>query len=100
MYWSQKDGSGDTFLIRSTENSVDPGNPFFATGANAFCTTNFRSRFAMRDAETHGNMRRDSTTLILRIALHIYKTIFEPNISKSKSNITRSEPTIMGFSFI
>ena len=64
MFWSQKYSRGHHFFIRSLENSGGRGNPLFATGANAFRTTNFRSRFAMRGAEIHGNTRRDSATRI------------------------------------
>ena len=35
------------------------GTPFSAIGANAFRTTNCRSRSAMRGDEFHGNTRRD-----------------------------------------
>ena len=58
---------GDNLLLRSTEKSGGRGNPFSAIGVNAYRTTNFRSRFAMRGAEIHGNMRRDGTTRILSI---------------------------------
>ena len=44
-----------------------PGNPSAPIDVNAFRTINFRSRSAMRDAEIHGNTRRDSTTRILSI---------------------------------
>ena len=55
------------FLFRSTEKSGGRGKPLFAIGANAFRTTNFRSRSAMRGAEFHGNSGRDGTTRILSI---------------------------------
>ena len=64
MYWSQKVGRGDYFLQRSAEITGGRSNPFSPIGANAFRTTNFRSRFAMRGAEIHGNTCRDSTTRI------------------------------------
>ena len=67
MFWSQKVCRSDDFLLRSTENSGGRGNPLFATGANAFRTTNFLSRLAMRGAEFHGNTGHDSTTCILSI---------------------------------
>ena len=55
------------FLFRSTESSKGRGNPLFAIGANAFRTTNFQSRSAMRGAEFHENSGRDGTTRILSI---------------------------------
>ena len=64
VYWSQQYSRGHRFFVRSTENSGGRGNPLLSTGANAFRTTNFRSRFAMRGAETHGNTRRDGPTRI------------------------------------
>ena len=64
---SQKYSRGDNFLIRSTENSGEQGNPFSAIGINANPVTNFRSGSAMRGAEFHGNTRRDTTTRILSI---------------------------------
>ena len=67
VYWSQKVCRSDDFLLRSTENSGGHGNSLFATGANAFRTTNFRSRLAMRGVEFHGNTGPDSTTRILSI---------------------------------
>ena len=39
-------------MLRSTEKSGGRGNPFSAVGANAFHTSNFRSRSAMRGAKT------------------------------------------------
>ena len=67
MHWPQNVCRGDNFLHRSTENWGGRGNPIFATGANAFRTTNFRFLSAMRGAEFHGNSGRDSTTRILSI---------------------------------
>ena len=64
MFWPQKDRRGDNFSLRSTEKSGGQGNPFAAIGFNAFRTTNFRSHFAMRGAEFHGDSGRDSTIRI------------------------------------
>ena len=64
MFWSQKGGRGDTILLRFTENTGGPRNPSASIDVNAFRTTNFRSPFAMRGAEIHGNSGRDSTTRI------------------------------------
>ena len=46
-------------MLRSAEITGGRGNPFSAIGANAFRTTNCRSRSAMRVAEFPGNTRRD-----------------------------------------
>ena len=44
-----------------------------AIGVNAFRTTNFRSRYAMRGAKFHGNTCRDTTTSILSIPADVKK---------------------------
>ena len=67
MFWSQKGGRGDFILLRFTENTGGPRNHSPPIEVNAFRTTNFRSRFAMRGAEIHGNTRRDGPTRILGI---------------------------------
>ena len=82
MFWPQKDRRGDNFLLRSTEKSGGRGNPFSAIGVDAFRTSNFRSRFAMRGAEIHGNMRRDSTT---RQQVYIYQVRYNKNIAENNS---------------
>ena len=64
MFRSQKYGRGDAFWLRIPDDKGGPGNPSAPIDVNAFRTTNFRSRSAMRGAEFHGNTRRDSTTRI------------------------------------
>ena len=64
MFWSQKYGRGDDFWLRIPDDKGGPGNPSAPIDVNAFRTTNFRSRSAVRGAEFHGNTRRDSTTRI------------------------------------
>ena len=46
-------------MLRRAEITGGRGNPFSAIGANAFRTTNCRSRSAMRGVEFHSNTRRD-----------------------------------------
>ena len=59
---------GDTFLIRSATSKGGWGNHSAPTiDVNAFRTTNFWSRSAMRSVKFHGNSRCDSTTHILSI---------------------------------
>ena len=58
-------------MLRSTEKSGGPRNPSAPIDVNAFSNTNFRSLCAMRAAEFHGNTRRDSTTHILSIEIHL-----------------------------
>ena len=64
MYGPQKVSVGNKYLLRIPDDKGGPGNPSAPIDVNAFHTTNFRSRFAMRGAEFHGNSRRDSTTRI------------------------------------
>ena len=64
MFWSQKVCRGDNILLEFTEKTGGLGNPSATIHANAFRTTNFRSRSAMRGAEIHGNNRRDGATRI------------------------------------
>ena len=64
VYWPQKGGRGDYFLLRCTKNVGGQGNPLSAIGANAFCTTNFQYWFAMRGGEFHGYTRCDGQTRI------------------------------------
>ena len=56
MFRSQEGGRGDDILLRFTENTGGPRNPSAPIDVNALHTTNFRSRFAMRGAEIHGNI--------------------------------------------
>ena len=69
MLWSQKVCRGNTNMLRFTENKGGPGNSSAPIVVNAFHTTNFRSRFAMRCAENHGNTCRDGPTHIPSIGL-------------------------------
>ena len=48
------------FSSEITTNKGGPRNPSAPIDVNVFRTTNFRSRFAMRCAEFHGNTLRDS----------------------------------------
>ena len=59
VFCSPEHSRGHHIFIRSTKNSGGRGNPFSPIDVNTFCTTNFRSRSAMRGAEFHGNTRRD-----------------------------------------
>ena len=64
MYGPQKVSVGNYYLLRIPDDEGGPGNPSAPIDVNAFRTTNFRSRFAMRGAEFHRNTRHDSTTRI------------------------------------
>ena len=67
MYGPQNVIIGSYFMLRITDHKEGQRNPSAPIDVNAFRTTNFRSRSAMRGAEFHGNTRRDSTTRILSI---------------------------------
>ena len=64
MYCPQNVKNGNYILLGIPENKGGPGNPSIPIDVNAFRTTNFQSRFALRGAEFHGNNHRDSTTRI------------------------------------
>ena len=68
MYCPQNVKNSNYILLRIPENKGGPGNPSTPIDVNAFRTTNFQSRFALRGAEFHGNNHRDSTTRIPSIA--------------------------------
>ena len=72
VYWSQKVSLGNYFFLRLPDDKGRPGNPSAPIDVNAFCTTNFRSRFAMLGAENHGNTRRDGPTRILCITVDVH----------------------------
>ena len=59
--------------FRQKDQKGGPENHLIPIGTNAFRTTNFRSRFAMRGAEIHGNTHRDS---ILSIVLSWAKNVY------------------------
>ena len=54
-------------MLRFTGDTGGPGKCCAPIDVNAFRTTNFRSQFAMRGAEIHGNTHRDGATRILSI---------------------------------
>ena len=67
MFWSQNVCRGGNILLKCTEKTGGPGNVTAAIPINAFRTTNFRSRSAMRGADFHGYSGRDGPTRILSI---------------------------------
>ena len=65
------------------------------------CSTPLSSRLKLTwgvESPDQGLHLKSVSTVV--IAWHTYKTIFEPNIIKSKSNITKSESFITIFRFL
>ena len=76
MFWPQKASRVILFGSDKPKIRENRETPLFAIDVNAFRTTNFRSRSAMRGAEFHGNKHCDGPTRIRGIEVSIHCFVF------------------------